>query len=204
MGPAGCEEHAIGDGSPELCGEPVGDAFLGAEDGLDGEVASVRFLARLLADDNLRLDLAGRGAECFRSFAEVFEDCVGRCDVLRSEGGDLGRVRGVRAASEEPLHARAVDARVHLPPKFAIEREDERREVVVVVLAGGGAGEVQTFHLLPNFRPRRAADRVAFGHVVVGVVVVVVVRAVGAGGRRPRRSQKITRYLKRGDIVRYS
>ena len=90
------------------------------------------------------------------------------------------------------------------PPKFAIEREDERREVVVVVLAGGGAGELQTFHLLPNFCPRRAADRVAFGHVVVGVVVAVVVRAVGAGGRRQRRAWKITRYLKRGDIVRYS
>ena len=204
MWPAGREEHAIGDGSPELCGEPVGDAFLGAEDGLDGEVASVRFLARLLADDNLRLDLVGGGAEFFCLFTEVLVYVVGCRDVLCSEGGDRRRVRVVRSASEEAFHARAVDARVHLPPKFAIEREDERREVVVVVLAGGGAGEVQTFHLLPNFRPRRAADRVAFGHVVVGVVVAVVVRAVGAGGRRPRRSQKITRYLKRGDIVRYS
>jgi len=73
-----------------------------------------------------------------------------------------------------------------------------------MILASGGAEEVQSFHLLSYFRPRRAADRVAFGHVVVGVVVVVVGRAVGAGGRRPRRSQKITRYLKRGDIVRYS
>ena len=49
VGPTGGEEHAIGDRPPELRGEPVGDAFLGAEDGLYGEVASVRFLARLLS-----------------------------------------------------------------------------------------------------------------------------------------------------------
>ena len=82
------------------------------------------------------------------------------------------------------------------PQSSRLSTKTKRREVVVVVLAGGGAGEVQSFHLIPHFRLRRAADRMAFGHVIV-VVVVGVVRAVGAGGRQQRRAQKITRYLKR-------
>ena len=82
---------------------------------------------------------------------------------------------GVRAAAEEALHPRAVDARIHLPLEFAMEGEDERCEVVVVVLAARIAGEVELFDFLAEVGLRCASGRVAFGHRAVAVVIVVVV-----------------------------